>query len=113
ALADNAKAVFELGRELYKRLSTLGTHVDKLGKSLAGAVGSYNDAVGSLEGRVLTQARKLNDMKVIDSELPAPRSIESMPRPLSAPEFTPNTSEGGNLLVLPGVDDNERASARG
>jgi hypothetical protein len=52
-------------------------------------------------------------MKVIDSELPAPRSIESMPRPLSAPEFTPNTSEGGNLLVLPGVDDNERASARG
>lgn len=113
ALADNAKAVFELGRELYKRLSTLGSHVDKLGKSLSSAVGSYNDAVGSLEGRVLTQARKLNDMKVIDADLATPRSIEAMPRPLSAPEFRPPSSEGSNLLVLPGVEDTERASASG
>ena len=34
ALADNAREVFELGRELYDRLGTLGAHVDKLGRSI-------------------------------------------------------------------------------
>jgi len=53
ALAVNARAVADLGRELYERLSTLGGHVDRLGRSLDGAVASYNQTVGSLEGRVL------------------------------------------------------------
>ena len=52
ALAENAAAIHELGRELYRRISTMGGHVDKLGRSLGAAVGAYNDAVGSLERRV-------------------------------------------------------------
>ena len=32
ALSDNARAVFDLGRELYERLTGLGRHVDGLGK---------------------------------------------------------------------------------
>ncbi|HMA46114.1 MAG TPA: DNA recombination protein RmuC, partial [Frankiaceae bacterium] len=59
ALADRTREVFELGRQLYDRLGTLGGHVDKLGRSLTGAVKAYNDTVGSLEGRVLVPARKL------------------------------------------------------
>ncbi|MGH3165724.1 MAG: DNA recombination protein RmuC, partial [Trebonia sp.] len=53
ALSENARAVFDLGREIYERLSGLGRHVDKLGRSLTSAVASYNQAVGSLESRVL------------------------------------------------------------
>ena len=49
ALADNARVVFDLGRELYDRLGTLGAHVDKLGRSISGVVQDYNTAVGSLE----------------------------------------------------------------
>ena len=114
ALADNARAVFELGRELYKRLGTLGDHVDALGRSLTTAVGTYNKVVGSLETRVLTSARKLHEMKVVDAELSTPGSIDATPRSLSAPELVSGPADGGNLLVLPGVEESERsASARG
>jgi DNA recombination protein RmuC len=48
ALSDNARAVFDLGRELYDRLSGLGKHMDRLGRSLTSTVASYNQTVGSL-----------------------------------------------------------------
>jgi DNA recombination protein RmuC len=50
-LAGQAAEVQRLGRELHERLGVLGGHVDKVGRSLAGAVAAYNQAVGSLEGR--------------------------------------------------------------
>jgi DNA anti-recombination protein RmuC len=87
ALTDNAKAVFDLGRELYERLGTLGDHVDKLGRSLGGAVRDYNAAVGSLETRVLVSARRLKDLKVVDAPLGSPTPLESTVRPLSAAEL--------------------------
>jgi DNA recombination protein RmuC len=87
ALAQNARAVFDLGRELYDRLGTLGGNVDRLGRALAKAVSSYNQAVGSLESRVLVSARRLNELGVVDAELPAPLPVEETPRVLSAPEF--------------------------
>ena len=58
ALARNAAAVHQLGRELHGRLATMGTHVAKLGRSLDGAVDSYNQTVSSLEARVLVTARQ-------------------------------------------------------
>jgi DNA recombination protein RmuC len=87
ALSDNARAVFDLGRELYERLSGLGRHADELGKSLGKAVSAYNKAVGSLEGRVLVTARKLNELGVVDGELDPPHPVEETVRALSAPEL--------------------------
>jgi DNA recombination protein RmuC len=88
ALSDNARAVFDLGRELYDRLSGLGRHMDRLGRSISGAVATYNQAVGSLENRVLVSARRLNDLGVVASELPAPEPVTEPTRALSAPELT-------------------------
>jgi DNA recombination protein RmuC len=87
ALSDNARAVFDLGRELYDRLSGLGRHMDRLGKVLTSAVSSYNQTVGSLENRVLVSARRLNDLGVVDGELPAPAMVEQQTRPLAASEL--------------------------
>ena len=87
ALSDNARAVFDLGRELYDRLSGLGRHMDRLGKVLTSAVSSYNQTVGSLENRVLVSARRLNDLGVVDGELPAPAMVEEQTRPLAASEL--------------------------
>ncbi len=87
ALSENARAVFDLGRELYDRLAGLGGHVETVGKSLAGAVAAYNKAVGTLEGRVLVTARKLNQLGVTDADLAAPRPVDVAPRALSAPEL--------------------------
>jgi DNA recombination protein RmuC len=63
-LAAQAKEVAEVGKELYKRLSVMGAHVDKLGRNLGLAVGSYNNFVGSLESQVLTQAKRFETLKV-------------------------------------------------
>ncbi len=87
ALADGAREVFELGRELYRRLGTLGGHVDRLGRALTSSVKAYNETVGSLEGRVLTTARKLRDLKVVDDELAELSQVDAAPRVLAAPEL--------------------------
>ncbi|MGL5829623.1 MAG: DNA recombination protein RmuC, partial [Angustibacter sp.] len=62
ALSGNARELFEIGRELYSRLATLGTHSAKLGRSLHRAVEDYNSLIGTLERRVLVTARKMHDL---------------------------------------------------
>ena len=87
ALSTNARAVFEVGRELYDRLSGLGKHLDKMGRSLTSSVTAYNAAVGTLETRVLVSARRLAELGITDAELTAPDPISDTARPLSAPEL--------------------------
>jgi DNA anti-recombination protein RmuC len=87
ALADNARAVFDLGRELYERIGGLGRHVDQLGRTLTKAVSAYNQTVGSLESRVLVSARRLNELSVVEGELGPPAPVEETARALSAPEL--------------------------
>jgi DNA recombination protein RmuC len=65
--------------------------VDRLGRALAKAVSTYNQAVGSLESRVLPSARKLSELGVVDGELAAPATVEETPRALSAPELVAAT----------------------
>jgi DNA recombination protein RmuC len=103
ALSDNARAVFDLGRELYERLTGLGGHVETVGKSLANAVSAYNRAVGALESRVLVTARKLNQLGVTDAELAAPAPAELPPRSLSAPELVSDDAPGGGTAVIMAV----------
>ena len=86
-LSENARAVFDLGRELYDRLSGFGRHLERVGKSLTSAVGSYNQAVGTLETRVLVSARKLAALGVVDAALATPEPVSETARPLAAPEL--------------------------
>jgi DNA recombination protein RmuC len=90
ALAANAAEVHKLGRELYQRLSTMGGHIDKLGRSLNSAVGSYNQTVSSLESRVLVSARKMIDLKVVEpgETIEAPGQVTETARSTQAPEVT-------------------------
>jgi len=62
-LAENAAEISALGKELFKRLSDMGDHWSKMGKSLERAVEAYNSAMGSLETRVLVSARKFAELK--------------------------------------------------
>jgi DNA recombination protein RmuC len=98
ALSENARAVFDLGRELYERISSLGKHVDGLGKALTNAVSTYNRAVGSLESRVLVSARKLNELGIVEAELGELQPVEETVRSMSAPELI---VEAGPELVAP------------
>ena len=86
-LTESARDISALGRELYKRLSTMGTHFSKLGRSLEGAVDSYNKTVGSLERQVLPQARRFEQHGITGVEPPELQPIERQARPLTAAEL--------------------------
>ena len=106
ALSENAKTVFDLGRELYDRITGLGKHVDGLGKALTNAVTAYNRTVGTLESRVLVSARKLNELGLTDSCIDAPKLVEESIRGLSAPDLVvdtvPELVDGGRDEVAAG-----------
>ncbi|MGN6442367.1 MAG: DNA recombination protein RmuC [Arthrobacter sp.] len=84
-LTDSARELFELARQLYDRMGTLGENVTKLGSSLKTSVDRYNAMVGTLEARVLPTARKLNSLE--ESGLTTPSVVEVTPRALVAPEL--------------------------
>jgi DNA recombination protein RmuC len=84
ALAAKAQDIHRLGRELHDRLGTMTGHLDRVGRSLGAAVTSYNQAVGSLESRVLVSARRLSELEVTDEELASPKPVEAAPRRPSA-----------------------------
>jgi DNA recombination protein RmuC len=101
ALAANAREVFDLGRELYSRISKLGGKVETLGRRLGSTVGAYNETVASLESRVLPQARKLRDLKVVDDDLVEPRPVEEAVRPVAAAELVAAAEESRAVVALP------------
>jgi DNA recombination protein RmuC len=73
-MADSAKAISELGRELHARLVKLSGLFGTLGTRLNSAVRAYNEAVGSYESRVLPSARRFADHGVV----PAGRDPERL-----------------------------------
>ena len=86
-IAESAREVSDLGRELYKRLATMGGHVTRLGKSLDGAVKAYNETVGSLERQVLVQARRFERHGITGVEPPELQPIERQARAVAAAEL--------------------------
>ena len=85
-VAQSAREVHELGRELYSRIGTMAKHLSDAGRALDNAVGHYNSAVGSLETRVLVQARRF-EQHGIEGDIASPQPIERQARPLQAPEL--------------------------
>ena len=98
-IAENARAISDLGAELYKRIGTVAEHMAGLGKALDGAVRRYNDAVGGLETRVLPQARRFRDLGAAPSgnEIAPLAPVERAPRILAAPELTASDTTGAGL----------------
>ena len=94
-VATNAAQISELGRQLYERLRTLGGHVEEVGGALGRAVRAYNNAVGSLESRVLPAARRFRDLGAAGGDEIEPLTmLDQSPRPLTAPEYPQQLTTG-------------------
>ncbi len=84
-LAENAKQISELGRQLYDRLATLASHFEDLGKNLDRSVASFNRAIGSFESRVMVSARKFRELGATGAdEIPAIEPIDQTSRRVTA-----------------------------
>jgi DNA recombination protein RmuC len=87
-VAESARHISELGRELHTRLSTMSDHFAKLGRSLDGAVRSYNETMGSLERRVLVTARRFKEQGAVAAgELAELTPIDRTTQQAQAPEL--------------------------
>jgi DNA recombination protein RmuC len=89
-IAESAKAISDDARELYGRIAKFTEHVAKVGRGLETAVGAFNEAVGSLETRVLPSARRFRESGVSPAAEFAPlQQVDRSVRPVTAPELTP------------------------
>lgn len=77
----NALQIMDAANDFYSRVNVFAEHIDKVGGGLKAALKSYNDAVGSWEGRVLPAGRKLEQLKATDSKNALP-DLEILDRPV-------------------------------
>ncbi|PYY18481.1 MAG: DNA recombination protein RmuC [Acidobacteria bacterium] len=104
-LAKNAEEISAIGRLLYSRLVTLGTHLSKLGDNIDRTVATYNQVVGSIERSAFPAARKFEQLGASSSDvLPELEFVEHLTRPLQSPEWkqadTSDDSLNFNSLTL-------------
>src|SRR3954447_15427391 len=95
-VAESARAISKLGRELYDRLGIFSGHFAKVGRGLETAVGAYNQAASSFETRLLVTARKFPEHGVTTDPLPETKQMERKPVVVGAPE----------VVALPKADAN-------
>lgn len=88
ALAESATKIAALGKELHKRLATMGEHFTRMGRGLTQAVDSYNKGIASLERRVLVSARRFDELDLAKENLTELSGIDALPALPSAPELT-------------------------
>ncbi|MCY3805216.1 MAG: DNA recombination protein RmuC [bacterium] len=95
SLQENARQITDASKELYDRLRICLDHVAKMGRGLEQAVNSYNAGIGSLESRVLPQARRLEELDAATAKkIAAPSPVEGVARQLSAPELAEASEVG-------------------
>ena len=88
-LADNAREISDLGRNLYDCLAKLSEHFAKVGERLDQAVKAYNQALASLENRVLPGARKFKELGAASSagDIDRLEPVDNAVRQIQAPEL--------------------------
>jgi len=101
SLADNAREIRALAEDLYARLGSFVSHMNRMGRQLASSVEHYNKAVGSLERSVLPGARKFVELGVHEKkEIEKLESLDPVPRTMietstedDSPEVTPDPND--------------------
>ena len=90
-LAANARKIANTGSELYSRLRKFVEHFTAIGRSIDSAGKSFDEAVGSLESRLLPAARELRDLHATTEDpIEKPSNLQIETRQVSATELKPS-----------------------
>ncbi|ROR65485.1 DNA recombination protein RmuC [Agrococcus jenensis] len=108
-LAGEAMQVLEVGRELHKRLGTMGSHLTTLGKRLNSTVEAYNAFNASLDRNVVTQARRFSSLQGLDPSLDRTPPLEVLAVPAQKPDL--HAVSVTQIREHPGIADADEASS--
>ncbi len=108
-VAEEARAIAELGRQLYNRLGVLLGLVDQVSKRLNSVVEAQNKVVSSVERRLLPMARRFPELGAVDAanELDAPRTVNLHASLVQVPELV---DIDGEVAALPAATDANEAA---
>jgi DNA recombination protein RmuC len=97
-IAEQAQEIASAARELHSRMGAFLEHFAKAGRQLNSATKSFDDAVGSLESRIMPQLRRIEEMGAASGkELEEPHRVDRAVRPI--------------LAELKGLDDSDESKA--
>jgi DNA recombination protein RmuC len=83
-----AAEIADAANTLHTRFGKFITDFDTVGRRLESATRSYNSAVGSMEGRLLPQLRKVEDLGIAPGkQIEPPEPVEITVREITAPEL--------------------------
>lgn len=108
-LAAEAQQVFEVGRELHKRLATFGKHLADLGKRLNGTVDQFNKLNRSLDSQLVTQVRRFSELQGLEPAFQSPPPLEVLAVPAAKPDLY-ESEERPALTAAPFDADAERSA---
>lgn len=92
-LAAEAQQVFEVGKELHKRLATFGKHLADLGRRLNGTVEQFNKLNRSLDSQLVTQARRFSSLQALPPAMESPAPLEVLAVAAAKPDLYEVQSE--------------------
>ena len=112
ALNRDAREVLDAGRELHHRLGTFTAHLGKVGRSLDSSVAAFNEAVGSLQSRVMVTARRFEELELTGTPLDEVEQLTRRARTLSDAEIEDLAAPRASRRETsgPGTVDHERSA---
>ncbi len=78
--AEHARLIWQIGRDFFERLQTFLKHLGGVGQRLTQLIEKHNEAVGSLQSRLLPAARRFRELAGIEEELTGLDSVTVSPR---------------------------------
>lgn len=105
-MADEAKHIGALGKEMYDRLAHVAENLGKTGMHLDRAVKSYNSSMNSFNSRLVVTGRKLADLNIETGK----RDLDAVELLESAPSHTnENDAELPENMLIDGGKEEEAA----